>query len=146
MVKEESRIQLEAADFQWNIIDEDGNAVNSESFQGEVVFLNLWATWCPPCIAELPEIQRIYDDYGDRVKFVLITGQSPSEVGSFLSDRDHDLPVYYGGRSLPEKISARSIPTTYIIARDGSIVNKKVGAANWDSRATRKIFDQLLAE
>lgn len=144
MVNEDSRIHLDDSDYQWNIQDEDGNRVDPESFQNEVVFLNFWATWCPPCIAELPEVQKIYDAYGDKVKFVLITNQQPSEVNKFLSDKGYSLPVYYGGNNLPEKVAVRSIPTTYIIAKDGSIVTKKVGAADWDSKATRKIFDQLL--
>ncbi len=126
------------------IADETGIPIDPESFQGEVVFLNFWATWCPPCVAELPEIQRIYDAYGDKVKFVLITGQTPEEVKDFLSNKGYDLPVYYGGRSLPEKLTVKSIPTTFIIAKDGSIVSKKIGAVNWDSKATRRIFDQLL--
>ena len=146
MAKEASRIHLESTDYQWSIKDEYGTTIDTSAFQEEVVFLNFWATWCPPCIAELPEVQKIYDAYGDRVKFVLITNQSPEEVKPFLSKRDYSLPVYYGGQNLPEKLQVRSIPTTYIIAKDGSIVSKKVGAADWDSRATRKIFDILLAE
>lgn len=146
MTKEDSRIHLEPTDYQWNIADETGAQIDPETFQDEVVFLNFWATWCPPCIAELPEVQKIYDAYGDRVKFVLVTSQSPGEVKQFLSDRDYALPVYYGGQSLPEKLKVSSIPTTYIIAKDGSIVSRKVGAADWDSRATREIFDLLLAE
>ncbi len=146
MAKEASRINLEATDYQWNITNEQGMPVDPETFQDEVVFLNFWATWCPPCVAELPEIQRIYDAYGDRVKFVLITSQTPTEVNEFLDDKGYDLPVYYGGRTLPEKLTVSSIPTTFIIAKDGSIVSKKIGAVNWDSKATRKIFDSLLEE
>ncbi len=144
MTKEESRITLGESDYQWNITDNKGIPVDTNSFQGEVVFLNFWATWCPPCIAELPEIQKIYDAYGDRVKFVLISNQNPSEVEEFLNDKSYSLPIYYGGENLPEKLSVSSIPTTFIIAKDGSIVSKKTGAVNWDSKSTRKIFDQLL--
>lgn len=146
MTKEASRIQLEPTDYQWNISDEKGVEIDPTTFQNEVVFLNFWATWCPPCIAELPEVQKIYDAYGDRVKFVLVANQSPAEVNQFLSDHDYALPVYYGGQGLPEKLQVHSIPTSFIIAKNGSIVSKKIGAADWDSRATRKIFDQLLAE
>ena len=135
---------MEPSDYQWNISDETGVRIDPSTFQDEVVFLNFWATWCPPCIAELPEIQKIYDAYGDRVKFVLITSQSPGEVKPFLSDRGYSLPIYYGGQKLPEKLQVRSIPTTYIISKDGAIASKKIGATDWDSRATRKIFDQLL--
>lgn len=144
MMQEESRVRLSEEDYQWNIVDENGIAVEAERFQGEVVFLNFWASWCGPCIAELPEIQRLYDKYGDRVSFVLITSQTPAEISSFLSERGHDLPVYYGGRSLPDKLSVRSIPTTYIISPDGSVVSKKIGAANWDGRSTHRIFEELL--
>jgi thiol-disulfide isomerase/thioredoxin len=141
----ESKVyQMKDSDYQWDIRDQDGSFLIPESLRGEVLFLNFWGTYCPPCIAEMPEIQKLYNDYGKRVKFILVSAEAPEKVQSFLSSRGYDLPSYYGGRNMPEVFSVRSVPTTFIISGDGKIVTKKIGAADWDSRATRKIFDHLL--
>jgi len=138
--------QLSAGEYQWNITDGDGIPVAPEDLQGEVIFLNFWGTYCPPCIAEMPEIQGIYNDYRDKVKFILVAAESPQKVQNFLDSRGYELPSYYAGSGMPEALSVRSIPTTFIISRDGKIVSKKVGAADWDSKATRRVFDTLLEE
>jgi len=144
IAKDVNTYQLSEAEMVWDIRAEDGEILTPEDLKGEVIFLNYWGTYCPPCIAEMPEIQKIYNDYGDRVKFILVSAESKEKVTNFLENRGYDLPAYFGGRSMPEALSARSIPTTYIISREGKIVSKKVGAANWDSKATRKVFDALL--
>lgn len=138
--------QLSASEYNWNITNDAGLPVAPEDLQGEVIFLNFWGTYCPPCIAEMPEIQGIYNDYKDRVKFILVSAESPAKVQNFLDSRGYELPSYYGGNGIPEALSVRSIPTTFIISRDGKIVSKKVGAADWDSKATRRVFDTLLEE
>lgn len=138
--------QLTGAEYNWNITNEAGARVAPEELQGEVIFLNFWGTYCPPCIAEMPEIQGIYNDYKDKVKFILVSAESPQKVKNFLDSRGYDLPSYYAGSGMPDALSVRSIPTTFIIARDGRIVSKKIGAADWDSKATRRVFDALLGD
>ncbi len=144
MLQEEKAYQLTEADYTWDVRSSEGTSLDPESLMGEVVFLNFWGTYCPPCIAEMPEIQSIYNDYSDRVRFVLVSAESPEKVQNFLTSREYDLPSYYGGRNMPEAFSVRSVPTTFVISRDGKIVMKKVGAADWDSKAMRRVFDELL--
>jgi thiol-disulfide isomerase/thioredoxin len=139
-----SSYQLKDSDYIWDIRTLAGENFNSETLKGEVIFLNFWGTYCPPCIAEMPEIEGIYEDYGDSVKFILISAEEPAKVKSFLDSRELKLSSYIGGRNMPEVFQVRSIPTTFIISRDGKIVSRKIGAADWDSRATRKVFDELL--
>jgi len=137
--------KLSPDEYNWNIRDASGQMLDPESLKGEVVFLNFWGTFCPPCIAEMPEIQGIYNDYKDKVKFILVANEDPAKVRNFLQSRNYDLPDYYLTGSMPSALSSPSIPTTYIISRDGSVVTKKVGSADWDSKATRKVFDELLS-
>jgi thiol-disulfide isomerase/thioredoxin len=132
------------ADYNWDIRDAGGTPLDPEALKGEVIFLNFWGTYCPPCIAEMPEIQAIYNDYKDKVKFILVSAEDPVKVDGFLNRHGFLLPSYYGGRSMPQVFSVRSIPTTFIISKEGRVVNKKVGAADWNSKATRKVFDELL--
>lgn len=144
MVSEENQQTLSDQDYYWVLGTERGEPYYFSEHRDQVVFLNFWATWCGPCIAELPEIQRAYDTFGHEVNFLLVTNQQPSVVEPFLKERGYDLPVYYMGTSVPEVFRSDRIPTTYIISREGKIVSEKTGAVNWDSKATYRLFEELL--
>lgn len=139
-----TQVQLQDHDYRWMLRDAGGGPVSMEHYRGKVIFLNFWATWCPPCVAELPEIQKAYDRYGDRVAFMLVTDQEPGTVRHFFEKHGYELPVYYLSGTVPGAFQYRTIPTTFIISRDGKIVLRKGGAANWDSRATSRMFDRLV--
>ena len=144
MMDESEQQALSPDDAQWMLMDTDGRSLPFSSYLGKPVFLNFWATWCPPCVAELPEIARAFEKHGDKVNFLLVTNQSPEEVKAFLAKREMDLPVYYPLDPIPPGFNHSSLPTTFIISADGKIVERTKGAANWDSRATEKLFDILL--
>ena len=135
MEKEEDQLQMHDMDYNWTLAWSADEPFYFSDLREEVIFLNFWATWCPPCVAELPEIQRAYEKYGDQVAFVLVSNQEPSVVNAFMEKH---------GYKLPEVFSHRGLPTTFIISREGKIVSKKTGAANWDSKATYNIFEELL--
>ena len=142
--KEENQQQLNDLDYNWTLARSADEPLNFSDLQEKVVFLNFWATWCPPCVAELPEIQRAYDKYGDRVAFVLVSNQDPPVVEAFMDKHGYKLPIFYLGAKTPEAFNHRALPTTFILSKDGRIVSKKTGAANWDSKATYNIFEELL--
>jgi thiol-disulfide isomerase/thioredoxin len=144
MVAEEKQETLTELDYNWILGTADGDPIFLSENRDRVLFLNFWATWCPPCVAELPEIQRAYDKYGHEVIFFLVANQQPEVVEPFLEERGYDLPVYYIGTPVPEIFRSDRIPTTYIISREGKIVSEKTGAVNWDSKATYKLFEELL--
>jgi len=141
---EDKQITLTDQDYNWLVGTSKIESVYLSDLRGEVIFLNFWATWCSPCVAELPEIQRVYDKYGHEVTFLLIANQKPEVVETFMEKHGYDFPVLYPEPSTPEVFQSASIPTTFIISRDGKIVTKKTGAVNWDSKATDRIFEQLL--
>jgi thiol-disulfide isomerase/thioredoxin len=144
MVPETKQTILETTDYQWILSDRKGNRISLQDYRGQVVFINFWATWCPPCVAELPEIHRAYEKYGGSVAFLLVSSQEPPVVEAFLEERGYDLPVVYATQPVPEAFAHSAIPTTYILSRDGRIAVKKTGAMNWDSKGTVRIFEQLL--
>lgn len=144
MDKENNQLELSDRDYTWTLASGKEEMLNFKDLKGKVVFLNFWATWCPPCVAELPEIQRAYEKHGDQVVFLLVTDQERGVVEAFLDKHAYQLPVFYLRSGLPEVFNHRSIPTTYIISKDGRIVSRKTGAANWDSKATDKMFESLL--
>lgn len=140
----QEREQLKAYDFSLRNIE--GNMATFEDFTDEVVLLNYWATWCSPCIAEMPSMAKLYDDYGNQIKFVFLTNDDPAKVKEYLNKKEYDLPVYFENAKLPPKLGATNLPTTFIIDRNGYIVLKKVGAADWNNEKIRKLLDGLIAQ
>ncbi len=141
---EDKQVSLHNLDYSWVLADSHGTPFYMNELRESVIFLNFWATWCPPCVAELPEIQKAYEKHGDQVIFILVSNQKPEVVEAFMEKHGYNLPVYYPGTPTPKVFESSSIPTTFIISREGKIVTKKTGAANWDSRATTRIFEELL--
>ena len=141
---EEKQVELNDMDYHWVLANGQGTPFYLSDLYDQVIFLNFWATWCPPCVAELPEIQKAYEKYGHEVAFILVSNQQPEEVEAFMEKKGYNLPVFYPGTAIPDAFQSTSIPTTFIISRDGKIVTRKTGAVNWDSRAAERIFEELL--
>lgn len=144
MIDEDKQERLSDMDYNWLLAWDRNEPFYFSNVREQVIFLNFWATWCPPCVAEMPEIARLYEQYGDKVAFMLVTNENPEVVKAFMEKHGYVLPVFYMGTNPPEILNHRGLPTTYILSRDGHVVSKKTGAANWDSRATKKIFEELL--
>lgn len=119
--------------------------INFSEFEGKVVFLNSWATWCPPCVAELPYIQSFYNAYKDKVAFVFISNENWSQIDAFFKEKDYNFPVYqYKGESLKGLPHVNSIPRTFVIDKQGNIRVDESGSADWNSASFRKQIDDLL--
>lgn len=129
----------------WKLRDLDGNELNYQDTKGKVVFINLWATWCPPCIAEFQGIQDLYNDYKDDVVFLLVSDESSETIENFLDKKGYDVPIFNPLTNYPNDFEARSIPRTYIIDKEGHIVVDKKGAANWNSDTVRDQLKELLS-
>lgn len=120
------------------------NIFELEDFDNEVILLNFWATWCPPCRAEMPSLQKLYNDYGDKIAMILVTSEEEKVVLDYLNEYDYELPVYFQKSSLPPSFQVRSIPTTFLIDKQGNIISEKKGAANWNSASFKSELDQLI--
>lgn len=140
----DDREQMQA--FQYAVRDLNGAPKTISIGQGTVSFISYWATWCAPCIAELPGIQKLYTDYGDRVNFLLLTQEDTEIVQRFLDKKAYELPVYFPQMQTPELLRETSIPINYIIDAQGNIVIKETGAADWDSQRLREMIDGLLLD
>jgi thiol-disulfide isomerase/thioredoxin len=137
-------VSLKPEDYNLILQDQNGKIVKLSDHKGELIFISYWATWCPPCRAEMPSIQNLYKLYGDKISFFLITAEDSRKVKAFLYDKGYDLPVYFQKSLSSDLLNATSYPTTYIISRKGEILVKKKGAAKWDSRGVKRKIDELL--
>lgn len=133
------------ADYEWSVKALDGREVALSEFKGKVVFLNFWATWCVPCVAEMPSIQSLYETFKtDDVVFLLISNEDGQTVYEFLAEHQYDLPVYLFDEDLPNIFQLPGVPTTFIVNRDGLVVFRHFGAAKWDDEACRSFIQGLL--
>lgn len=146
IIREASQVSLEEGDYEWTLSDLDGKAVSFSEFREKVVFLSIWATWCPPCRAEMPNIQHLFEQYGNRVSFVLASQEEPETILRYLQDNGYTMPVYRLKQNPPAKLSTSSIPTTFLIAPGGQIHVRKTGAARWDGKFFTAYLDDLLSE
>lgn len=128
----------------WSVQDENGLWVPLSAHKGKPIFLNFWATWCPPCIAEMPDIQDLYNDYGQQIAFLLITDESPQVVQAFMQRKAFSMPIHYNKYAVPPAFSTNSIPTTWLIDPQGKVLLQKKGAAKWNSKKMRNLLDEML--
>ena len=132
---EELNIQLKGV----NVPD-----ANLADFKGKVVFLNFWGTWCPPCRAEYPSIQKLYEAKKDKVQFVLVAMQDEEEkVKQFLAENKYTTPVYLAKSPLAEKMLPKSFPTTFLIGQNGRILMKEDAAKDWNAEDVLQFIDSV---
>ena len=142
VIKENKRELVD--DYNWQLQDIEGNSINFNASKNKVVLINFWATWCPPCIAEMPSLHKLYDDYEDKIDFYFVSNEEVGVLNDFLSKNNYAFKVHIPKTKYPESFDVSSIPRTFLMDKDGNIVIDKTGAANWNSEAVRRTIDELL--
>ena len=140
----EDREQLK--EYDWNLYSLEANRINFSQSEGRVVVINYWATWCPPCVAEMPDLQELYDAYSEKVDFYFISTEEKEKLEKFISKKNYTIPVYIQTEKSPDLLETTSLPTTFLISKTGAIIIRKTGAANWNSYSVHEIIDGLLKE
>ena len=128
---------LSATDFRFAMQNASRNVVELSEFKGDVVFINVWASWCPPCIAEMPTIQTLYENVNsyDNIRFILLsTDQKREKAVQFMKSREFEMPYFFPASSLPQVFRSQYLPTTYVISKQGQVVYKKEGIADYSSQ------------
>jgi len=132
------------ADYDWKIIDLDGNEVDFVTFKGELIFLNIWATWCPPCVAEMPTIQALHNRMGGKIRMACVSGEELQTVKAFAEKKQYSFPIFVLKGNLPEVYETDGIPATFIIDEDGQLAFSEVGGANWGHESVVEYLNNLL--
>lgn len=125
--------------------DEDARVQSLARYEGDVIFMNVWATWCPPCIAEMPSIYSLYNrfDEDNNVTFLLVSvDEDFDKAKEFMAARDFTIPIYHFRTRAPGAYESSAIPTTYVITPDGKLAFKKEGLAKYDTPE----FEQFLRD
>lgn len=133
------------ADYDFTLFDQDGNKKSFAEFKNKVVFINFWATWCPPCIAEMPDINNLYAKVNaDDIEFVLISLDDDFEKAkNFVRKKEFDFPIYQLASPLPGVFESSAIPTTYVLSPGGEIVVSKSGMAKYNTKKFRQFLREL---
>lgn len=128
---------------EWQLTDLDGNQTDLAAMQQKVVFVNMWATWCVPCLTEMPTIERLASEFADQDMAFLIVSREPHEtVAPFIDDSGWDLPIYTT-KQVPPIFQTRGIPATFVLDEKRRVVFSHVGSALWDAEAAIEYFDSL---
>jgi cytochrome c biogenesis protein CcmG, thiol:disulfide interchange protein DsbE len=148
------KVGTEAPDFTAKALTAAG-VPNAEkalaSYRGQVVLLNIWATWCGPCRVEMPSIEALHRDFGP--KGLRVVAVSVDDAGH--ERRITDFAKEYGltfelwhdaAGGVQKRYQTTGVPETFLIGRDGTIRKKEIGAANWNSPSRRAVVEALLAE
>lgn len=152
-VETEAEEEIPAPDF--TLVDQYGESHTLSDYQGKVVFLNFWATWCPPCKAEMPDIQRLYENYGYNEEDVIVLGVAfpksdqntrssegtVEEVAAFLEENSYSYPVVMDEMaSLQWAYGISAFPTTFMIDVEGNVYGYLAGMMSYE------IMEDIIAQ
>ncbi|WP_324679671.1 TlpA disulfide reductase family protein [Hymenobacter sp. GOD-10R] len=123
----------------------DGKPVNLSDLKGKVVFVNLWASWCPPCRAEMPGIEALYKKVDhSKVAFVMLSlDDDTAKARKFVQAQGYTFPVYLRTGNLPAPFDSNSIPSTVILGPDGQVAARHDGMAEYDTPEFKAALDKL---
>ncbi|MBF9144420.1 TlpA family protein disulfide reductase [Hymenobacter properus] len=123
----------------------DGKPVNLSDLKGKVVFVNLWASWCPPCRAEMPGIEALYKKVDkSKVAFVMLSlDDDAAKARKFVQAQGYTFPVYLRTGDLPAPFDSNSIPSTVILGPDGQVAARHDGMAEYDTPEFKAALDKL---
>lgn len=125
-----------------------GDTLRFEAYEGKVLLLNIWATWCPPCVREMPSIQRLYDQLGPHglaVVAVSVDNDDTDMVRRWVEERGFTFDVLHDQSARIERdYQTTGVPESFVIDRQGIIVKKVIGAAEWDHPTQVNLFRRLL--
>lgn len=134
------------AEFDFAAVGKNATPLNFADYRGRIVVLNIWATWCMPCMAELPSFGKLAAHYsGDKdVAVICLSQESADTIFKSRGALDSEAPIFsLSGHPLPSIYKTDSIPATFVIDKRGMIVFKHVGSTDWSHPSVIKFIDSL---
>lgn len=130
-------------------LDEHRNEISLSDLKGKVVFINFWATWCPPCIREMPTIEKLKAQYTAKDPIVFLFVDVDNELDksvAWMKKNQFNLPVFVAKTVIPNNFLASAIPATVILDKKGEIAAHIEGSRDYTSPEFKKAIDELLQE
>jgi thiol-disulfide isomerase/thioredoxin len=131
------------------LTDTDGKTVDLSDLKGKPVLVNLWATWCEPCLREMPSLERLRSRLGDRIEVLAVSEDRGGSkvVEPFIAKLGlKSVKVYLDPKSeVGHAFAVRGLPTNFVINREGMVVGRVEGGAEWDSPKIRAVLEPLLS-
>lgn len=127
----------------------EGNTIALAQLRGQLVFLNFWATWCPPCRVEMPSMERLHKEFKDQglAMLAIDIGESPKQVARFMKEFRLSFPALLDADSeVSSRYRVQGLPSTFLIDRSGRIAGLAVGARNWASPEGKALIRSLLEQ
>ena len=129
-----STIQLE---------DLNGSAIDMQQYKGKVLFVNFWATWCKPCLVEMPSIAAVINKMkGQDIEFLFASDEDVGQIADFKSS--HDYPFTYVQAKNMSQLNITALPTTYIFNKSGKLVFNEMGTRNWNDKENIDLLLNLI--
>jgi len=130
----------------WQLMTTNGDEVWLSDLK-KPIFINIWATWCPPCRSEMPSIFELEAIYKDKVDFLLISpGESIEKLKTFAKQKGYTSTLYNAASKTPSSLETGSYPTTYILNANKKLILKSIGAHDWNAKSVHNILDKLIEE
>lgn len=129
----------------FSFLDEKGNKRSTADLKGKIVFINFWATWCPPCRAEMPSLNDLYNQFRSDDRFVFLflnEDNDPAVAKRYLQNKGFNMPLMTGDGAVPKDVYSGTLPTTVVFNKKGEIVYKHEGLARYN---TTEFIRQLKA-
>jgi len=128
----------------------DGQSVSLNDYKGKVVIVNIWATWCPPCVAEAPSLERLYNKFKDddfELLAVSIDEDGAMAIEPFIKKHNLTFPVLVDPEgSILDLYGSTGVPESFIVRKDGIIDDKVIGAIDWTSPKVIEYFQDLIKQ
>lgn len=131
------------------VLDENEKEIKVADLKGKVVFINFWATWCPPCIEEMPSIAALKKKFKDNPNIVFLMVDVDNNLAKskkFMAKQKLDLPVHVPYSQIPSNYLGNSIPTTVILDKKGEIVVRTEGARDYNAPKLVAAIEALVLE
>lgn len=129
--------------------NQHGEITKMSDLKGKVVFINFWATWCPPCIAEMPNINKLYQQYqdDDQVVFLMISLDKKFDTAiKFWEQKKYDFDIQEPQNAIPKVFNTKGIPNSYVLGKDGEIEFRKMGMGNYNTQKFKDFLEELKAK
>ena len=146
IIQKDEAKSLTEEELNFEVFSTKGERLNIKDLLDKPIFVNVWATWCGPCVAEFPEIERLHNDYGNKVEFIILSFEEFKKILDFRKRKGFKFHMHANVSGASGIWNIQAYPTSFIISKTGKIRAYQKGAGKWNNSEVRQLLDELIAE